>query len=237
MSYKFNPFTGNLDEVGAGAAAFEVLGTVATVGDLPGGATQGDVYLVEADDNFYVWDGSAWSSIGTLAGPQGPTGATGAAGADGADGTDGVGVDAGGTTGQVLAKASGTDYDTGWVSLTTADIYVIACSDETTALTTGTGKVTFRTPTAGTLTAVKATMTTAPAGSALIVDINEGGTSVLSTKLSVDDGEKTSATAATPAVISDSSLADDAEITIDIDQVGSGTAGAGLKVNLYVTRS
>lgn len=234
MAYKFNPFTGNLDDVGAGAAAFEVKGTVATVGDLPGGATQGDVYLVEADDNFYVWDGSAWSSLGTLAGPQGPTGATGAAGADGADG---VGVDAGGTTGQVLAKASNTDYDTEWVSLTTADIYVIACSDETTALTTGTGKVTFRMPTAGTLTAVKATVSTAPAGSALIVDINEGGTSVLSTKLSVDDGEKTSATAATPAVISDSALANDAEITIDIDQIGSGTAGAGLKVTLYVTRS
>ena len=118
MAYKFNPFTGNLDDVGAGAAAFEVKGTVATVGDLPGGATQGDVYLVEADDNFYVWDGSAWSSLGTLAGPQGPTGATGAVGPAGADGADGVGVDAGGTTGQVLAKASNTDYDTEWVDQT-----------------------------------------------------------------------------------------------------------------------
>ena len=118
MAFKFNPFTGNLDDVGAGAAAFEVLGTVATVGDLPGGATQGDVYLVEADDNFYVWDVSAWSSLGTLAGPQGPTGATGPAGADGADGADGIGVDAGGTTGQVLAKASNTDYDTEWVDQT-----------------------------------------------------------------------------------------------------------------------
>ena len=117
-----------------------------------------------------------------------------------------------------------------------SDIYVIACSDETTALTTGTAKVTFRMPSAGTLTAVKATVTTAPVGSALIVDINEAGTSVLSTKLSIDDGEKTSSTAATPPVISDSALADDAEITIDIDQVGSGTAGAGLKVTLYVTR-
>jgi hypothetical protein len=116
------------------------------------------------------------------------------------------------------------------------DIYVIACSDETTALTTGTGKVTFRMPSAGTLTAVKATVTTAPVGSALIVDINEAGTTLLSTKLSIDASEKTSATAATPPVISDSALANDAEITIDIDQVGSGTAGAGLKVTLYVTR-
>jgi hypothetical protein len=146
------------------------------------------------------------------------------------------GLPTGGTTGQVLQKSSGTDYDADWATLTTADIYVIACSDETTALTTGTAKVTFRMPSAGTLTAVKATVTTAPVGSALIVDINEAGTTLLSTKLSIDDGEKTSSTAATPPVISDSALADDAEITIDIDQVGSGTAGAGLKVTLYVTR-
>ena len=35
-------------------------------------------------------------------------------GQDGHDGTDGVGVPSGGTTGQVLAKKSGTDYDTEW---------------------------------------------------------------------------------------------------------------------------
>jgi len=515
MSYAFNPFTGNFDLVGVTQNnAFEVKGTVATVGDLPGGATQGDVYLVEADNNFYVWDGSAWSSLGTLAGPQGPAGAdgadgaigpagptgpagpqgpagadgatgptgptgpagptgpqgptgadgpagpTGPAGADGADGAtgpagadgaDGQGVPTGGTTGQILAKNSGADYDTQWVDSPPADIssssvgqlndvdtstnapqegealtwdganfvpasppvyvevqnnsgadiskgtpvyvsgtagsgnpeiseadsngadtfpaigltantitngsagrvlisgvleglntssfgagdalylsstagqltnvrptantekvqkvglvtrsdvssgrilvigagrtndvpneltaltgvalndtdlgsftgttipddqsikqalqalegaveapediYIITCSDETTDLTTGTAKVTFRMPVAGTLTAVKAIVTTAPVGSDLIVDINEVGTSVLSTKLSIDDGEKTSETAAIPPVISDSALADDAEITIDIDQVGSGTAGAGLKVYLYVTRS
>jgi len=236
MGYKFNPFTGNLDEVGAGATAFEVLGTVATVGDLPGGATQGDVYLVEADDNFYVWDGSAWTSLGTLAGPQGPAGATGPAGADGADGADGVGVITGGTTGQVLAKASNTDYDTEWVTQTEQDAYIIACSDEATALTTGTNKARFRMPFAGTLTAVKASVNTAPVGSTLVVDINESGTSVLSTKLSIDASETTSATAAVPAVISDSALADDSIISIDIDQIGSGTAGEGLKVTLYVTR-
>jgi len=112
----------------------------------------------------------------------------------------------------------------------------LACSDETTALTTGTAKVTFRMPCAMTLTAVRATLTTAPVGSTLIVDINEGGTSILSTKLSIDASEKTSTTAATSAVISDSSLADDAEITIDIDQVGSTTAGAGLKIWLIGTR-
>lgn len=113
----------------------------------------------------------------------------------------------------------------------------LACSDETTALTAGTAKVTFRTPCAITLTAVRASVTTAPTGSILIVDINEAGTSILSTKLSIDVSEKTSTTAATPPVISDTALADDAEMTIDIDQIGSTIAGAGLKVTLIGTRA
>lgn len=106
----------------------------------------------------------------------------------------------------------------------------IACSDETTAITTGTGKVTFRMPFAMTVTAVRASVTTAPTGATLIIDINEAGTTILSTKLSIDATEKTSTTAASAAVISDTALADDAEITIDFDQVGSSVAGAGVKI-------
>ena len=113
----------------------------------------------------------------------------------------------------------------------------VACSDEDTALTTGAGKITFRMPYAMTLTAVRASVKTAPTGSTLVVDINEGGTSVLSTKLSIDATEKTSTTAATAAVISDSALADDAEITVDIDQIGATIAGAGLKVWLIGRRA
>jgi hypothetical protein len=114
---------------------------------------------------------------------------------------------------------------------------VVAASDETTALTTGTAKVTFRMPHAMTLTGVRASLSTAQAsGSIFTVDINEGGTSVLSTKLTIDNTEKTSTTAATAAVISDSALADDAEITIDIDQIGNGSA-KGLKVVLIGTRA
>lgn len=112
---------------------------------------------------------------------------------------------------------------------------VVAASDETTALTTGTAKITFRMPRAVTLTAVRASLTTAQAsGSIFTVDINEGGVSILSTKLTIDNTEKTSITAATPPVISDTALADDAEMTIDIDQIGNGTA-TGLKVTLIGT--
>lgn len=111
----------------------------------------------------------------------------------------------------------------------------VAASDETTALTTGTAKVTLRLPYAMTLTAVRASLTTAQAsGSIFTVDINEGGTTILSTKLTIDNTEKTSTTAATAAVISDAALADDAEITIDIDQVGDGSA-KGLKITLIGT--
>lgn len=111
----------------------------------------------------------------------------------------------------------------------------VALSDEATPISTGTGKVSFRMPHGMTLTAVRLSAVTAPTGSTIIVDINENGSTILSTKLSIDAGEKTSTTAATAAVISDSSLADDMEITFDFDQVGSSTPGAGLKVWLIGT--
>jgi hypothetical protein len=116
-------------------------------------------------------------------------------------------------------------------------VYIqLACSDEVTALTTGVAKITFRTPCAMTVTSVRASLTTAQTnGSIFTVDINEGGTSILSTKLTIDNTELTSTTAATAPVISDSLLADDAEMTIDIDQIGDGTA-KGLKITITGTR-
>jgi hypothetical protein len=119
-----------------------------------------------------------------------------------------------------------------WIALTDLQCIAIACGDETTAITTGTAKVTFRMPFAMLLTEVRGSLTTAQtSGSIFTVDVNEGGASILSTKLTIDNTEKTSKTAATLPVISDPNLADDAEITIDVDQVGSATA-AGLKVYL-----
>jgi hypothetical protein len=107
----------------------------------------------------------------------------------------------------------------------------VACSDETTAIVAGVGKVTFRMPFAMTLTSVRASLTTAATSGTFTVDINESGVTILSTKLTLDANEKTSTTAATPAVISDSALADDAEITIDVDDDAGGSP-AGLKVTL-----
>ena len=113
----------------------------------------------------------------------------------------------------------------------TSDVIQIACSDLTTDITTGTSKAYFRMPWAATLTDVKVSLLTAGTTTGLTVDINESGTTVLSTKLTTDATEETSSTAATAAVISDSSIADDAEITIDFDAVP--TSGAGVIVTLY----
>ena len=139
------------------------------------------------------------------------------------------------TSGFLTSSTAAETYGT--IAQAKAEYLVCAASDESTALTTGTAKVTFRMPYAMTLSAVRCSLTTAQtSGSIFTVDINGGGTSILSTKLTIDNTEKTSTTAATAAVISDVNLADDAEITIDIDQVGDGTAN-GLKITLIGTRA
>lgn len=109
----------------------------------------------------------------------------------------------------------------------------IAISDEVSAILTGTSKVTFRMPFPMKVTAVRSSLTTAQASGAQLVtvDIKESGTTILSTKLTFDNTEKTTTTAATPPVISDPDLADDAEMTIDVT-VQSGSVAAGLKVYL-----
>lgn len=141
-----------------------------------------------------------------------------------------------GAVAATTVQAAIDELDTEKVAKATfPEVLIIAIGDETTAITTGTAKTTFRMPFAMTLTAVRASLTTASSSGIPTFDINESGTTILSTKLTVDASEKTSTTAATAAVISDSALADDAEITIDVDVAGTGAAGA--KITLIGTRS
>jgi hypothetical protein len=44
-------------------------------------AVAGDAYIVTANNNIYIWNGSAWVSAGQFVGPTGPTGPTGSTGA------------------------------------------------------------------------------------------------------------------------------------------------------------
>ena len=111
--------------------------------------------------------------------------------------------------------------------------FIVAASDETTAITAATDLATFRMPYAFTLTAVRASLTTAGTTSGVTtIDIHESGTTILSTKITIDYDETTSVTAATAPVISDAALANDAEMTIDVDGISGGGTEAGLKVTL-----
>lgn len=112
------------------------------------------------------------------------------------------------------ASAAGTHFE-----------LVVACSDLETALTAGTAKITFPWPRAVTLTSLHGFLVTPQAsGSIFTVDVNEAGASILSTKITIDNTETDSTTAATPPVLSDPALAGMAKMTVDYDQVGDGTA-------------
>jgi hypothetical protein len=135
---------------------------------------------------------------------------------------------------QVATSSKFTVDNTGLITVGRyTESFIIAASDETSDLTVADDKVNFRMPYAFTLSEIpRASVNTAPTGATITVDIEEAGSTIFSTLLTIDAGETTSTTAATPAVLSDSSLADDAIISINVDQIGSGTAGAGLKITL-----
>ncbi len=101
----------------------------------------------------------------------------------------------------------------------------VAGSDLVTPLTTGTSVAYFRAPADITLTEVRASLLTASTSGAVTVDINVNGSSILGTLLTIDQDEKTSLTAATPVVISNTVIASDDEVTVDIDGAGTGALG------------
>lgn len=106
----------------------------------------------------------------------------------------------------------------------------MALGDETTAISTGTAKVTFHMPYAFALTKVKAGLSTASSSGAPAFDLNDDGVSVFSTTVTVDANETFSDTAATPSVLTASpvTVASGSVMTIDIDTAGTGAKGAKL---------
>jgi len=78
---------------GADGTSLNIQGTVATVGNLPSsGNTTGDGYVVQADANLYIWDGSSWTNVGQFVGYTGSQGIgyTGSRGATGFTGSRGA---------------------------------------------------------------------------------------------------------------------------------------------------
>lgn len=108
------------------------------------------------------------------------------------------------------------------------------CSDLTTAITAGTVKGYWYPPVDVTVDDVRVNLVSACSTGTFTVDLNDGGTSILSTKITVDATEDTSATATTPPVISDTSILSGAEVTADVDDAADGTA-TGLLVTIFYT--
>lgn len=77
-------------EMGPQGVSITLQGTVADVASLPStGNTVNDAYIVEADGDLYVWDGSVWNNVGQIVGPQGPQGVQGEVGPTGPQGETG----------------------------------------------------------------------------------------------------------------------------------------------------
>jgi len=106
--------------------------------------------------------------------------------------------------------------------------FVMACSDETTAISDTGTVLTFYMPYAYTVTEVRASLTTTSSSGTPTIDINEDGTTILSTKITIDAGDLISTDSTTQPVLSDTALADASKLTIDVDV--TGTDATGLKV-------
>ncbi len=111
------------------------------------------------------------------------------------------------------------------------DIWMIALSDQSTALTTGL-KETLRVPAACRLIDVRMDLATTSSSGLPTVDIKQAGTTVMGTKVSIDVSETTSVTAASTPAISNPWLNDNAVLTFHQDVAGTGAAGERIK--LYV---
>jgi hypothetical protein len=76
-AYTWVLFAGTDGTNGTNGTSVVLQGSVATFGDLPGGATVGDLYVVLADGDGYVWNGATWDNVGQIQGPDGAAGTNG----------------------------------------------------------------------------------------------------------------------------------------------------------------
>ena len=111
---------------------------------------------------------------------------------------------------------------------------------EATANTVGTRKVSFRLPYAFTITGALFSVGTAPTGSAAIFDIKQATVSIYTTKPQVDISGFSSFASTQPGVLTSTTgvaVAANAEITVDVSQIGSTVASSGLKLILQGRRT
>jgi threonine aldolase len=105
---------------------------------------------------------------------------------------------------------------------------------QTGTLAVAAGTLAFVAPFAMTVVGVRAHVGTAPTGASLIVDVHQDGTTIFTTQGNRPTIAASGTTSGeeTPDV---TAIAEDDELTVDIDQVGSTIAGADLTVVISYT--
>lgn len=103
-------------------------------------------------------------------------------------------------------------------------------ADETTSAVAATGVWNIRAPYAMEIQDVRVSALTAPTGDYLGVDVLVDVASIFSTKPQIDAGDFSNVTSGTPYVFSNTTVGNDSLISVNIDQVGSTVAGAGVKL-------
>lgn len=161
-------------------------------------------------------------------GDKGDTGEKGEKGDDGATGATGVGIPSGGTTHQIMRKASATNYDMEWADNKAARAISFFIPGELGAVPSVSQ---ILVPYALTIAKVKCSVGTAPTGANLIVDIHKNGTTIFTTQSNrpTITAGNTSATDIIPEV---ESLLEGDILTLDIDQIGSTVSGSNLMVTI-----
>lgn len=111
------------------------------------------------------------------------------------------------------------------------DCLRLVCGDETTAIAAPGAVHSSHMPYPMTVLGVRASLTTGPTTGSLVVDIEEEGTSILATPITLEAGSTSSTGSAELPFIADETLGDAALIEIVILDEASGDA-AGLKVDI-----
>jgi hypothetical protein len=119
----------------------------------------------------------------------------------------------------------GTTYNTNIVGL--------AMGDMTTTITTGNNLAYWIAPYDGTIVGAFGTVFTVSSGGTPTIDIHKNGSTILSTKITIDVGERSSATG-TPAVFTSTTFSAGDLFTFDIDVAGTGAVGP--QINMAWTR-
>jgi hypothetical protein len=138
-----------------------------------------------------------------------------------------------GTEGEVLT--AGADGTPGWAAIPAASVSVVGQAvftvESAVAISTGALRIYNCLGKTATISEVFLSAGTAPTGAALIVDVNLDGTTIFTTQSNRPQIAADANTGNT-TTIEVASWQDGHYLTMDVDQVGSGTAGSDLTVHV-----